>query len=141
MGDRISALELLEDICYNLRRVWGPLDKTTLEMEILRAQMYTSVGQHAKAMNVHEDVLAQLTSDELDMDQVPADEEATIAVKHINELRKAFFQNGAKWPRDKDESTYSDLYQLVQEQVGEDKVWKDAKVEEVNKWVASARSF
>jgi hypothetical protein len=56
MGDRHAALHLAEDICYNLRRVWGPLDKTTLEMSSLLAEMYTAVGQHAKAMAVHEEV-------------------------------------------------------------------------------------
>jgi hypothetical protein len=56
MGNRHAALHLAEDICYNLRRVWGPLDKTTLEMSSLLAEMYTAAGQHAKAMAVHEEV-------------------------------------------------------------------------------------
>jgi hypothetical protein len=61
MGNRHAALHLAEDICYNLRRVWGPLDKTALEMSSLLAEMYTAAGQYAKAMAVHEEVSTQLS--------------------------------------------------------------------------------
>ena len=141
MGERFPALELLEDVCYNLRRVWGPLDKTTLEMETLRAQMYTSLGQHGKAMGVHEDILAHLTSDELDMDQVTGKEEAEIAVKHTQQLRLSFLRNGGKWPAHKDEGIYDELYHIVNEQVSDQDIWKNAKVEDVNKWGSSVQSF
>ncbi|KAK5100290.1 hypothetical protein LTR70_001723 [Exophiala xenobiotica] len=141
MGERSSALDLLEDICYNLRRVWGPLDKTTVEMEQLRSQMYTSLGQHTRAMGVHEDILAHLTSDELDMDQVTGKEEADIAVRHVQQLRLAFLKNGAKWPRDKDEGVYDELYHIVAEQVSDQDAWRNAKVEDVNKWGAAVKSF
>lgn len=141
MGERSSALHLLEDICYNLRRVWGPLDKTTLEMEDLRAQMYTSLGQHARAMAVHEDILAHLTSDELDLDLVTDKEEAEISVKYLQQLRLAFLRNGGKWPKDKDESSYSDLYHVVSEQVKDQDIWKNAKIEDVSKWSGAAKSF
>lgn len=141
MGERSSALDLLEDICYNLRRVWGPLDKTTLEMEQLRSQMYTSLGQHTRAMGVHEDILAHLSSDELDMDQATGKEEADIAVRHVQQLRLAFLRNGAKWPRDKDEGVYDELYHIVAEQVSDQDAWKNAKVEDVNKWGGAAKSF
>lgn len=141
MGERASALALLEDICYNLRRVWGPLDKTTLEMEGLRAQMYTSLGQHARAMGVHEDILAHLTSDELDLDLVTDQEEADIAVKELRDLRLSFLRNGGKWPKDKDQGVYDDLYHVVSEQVAGQETWKNAKVDDVNKWGAAVKGF
>lgn len=141
MGERSAALDLLEDICYNLRRVWGPLDKTTLEMEQLRSQLYTSLGQHTRAMGVHEDILAHLTSDELDMDQVTSKEEADIAVKHFKELRLSYLRNGGKWPKDKDEGVYDDLYHIVNEQLKDQDIWKHAKFEDVNKWHNHVKSF
>lgn len=141
MGERSSALHLLEDICYNLRRVWGPLDKTTLEMEQLRSAMYTSLNQHGRAMGVHEDILAHLSSDELDMDQVSGKEEADIAVRHVQQLRLAFLRNGAKWPGDKDGGVYDELYHIVAEQVSDQDAWKNAKIEDVNKWGGAVKGF
>lgn len=141
MGEKSAAMDLLEDICYNLNRVWGPLDKTTLEMQALRAQMYTTLGQHSRTMGVHEDILAHMTSDELDMDQITDKEEAEIAVKHIQELRRAFLRNGGKWPKDKSEGVYDELYHIVSEQVSGQDVWKNAKVEDVNKWSGAVKTF
>lgn len=141
MGERSSALDLLEDICYNLRRVWGPLDKTTLEMEQLRSQMYTSLNQHTRAMGVHEDILAHLTSDELDMDQVTSKEEAEIAVKQFTQLRLAYLRNGGKWPKDKDQGVYDELYHIVSDQLKDQDIWKNAKFDDVNKWPGAVKSF
>lgn len=141
MGERSSALELLEDICYNLRRVWGPLDKTTLEMEQLRSSMYTSLGQHTRAMAVHEDILAHMTSDELDMDQVTSKEEGEIAVKQFTQLRLSYLRNGGKWPKDKDQGVYDELYHIVADQVKDQDAWKNAKFEDVNKWSGAVKSF
>ena len=141
MGERSSALDLLEDICYNLRRVWGNLDKTTIEMEELRAQMYTSLGQHTRAMGVHEDILAHMTSDELDMDQITSKEEGELAVRHLQQLRLSFLRNGGKWPKDKDVSVYDDLYHIVSEQVADQDAWKNSKVEDVHKWGNAVKTF
>lgn len=110
-------------------------------MENLRAQMYTSLGQHARAMAVHEDILAHLTSDELDLDLVTDQEEAEISVKHLQQLRLAFLRNGGKWPKDKDEGVYDDLYHVVSEQVKDQDLWKNAKVEDVNKWGNAVKTF
>ena len=141
MNESRSALDLLEDICYNLRRVWGPLDNTTLSMESLRAAMYTSLGQNGEAMGVHEEILSHLTSDEIDLDNVSAEKEASIAVAEMQAMRTSFLRNGARWPKNKDEGFYDELYHVVSEQVGKEKAWKDAKIEDVNKWSAAAKSF
>lgn len=103
--------------------------------------MYTSLGQHDRAMGVHEDILAHLTSDELDMDQVTSKEEGEIAVRHLQQLRLSFLRNGAKWPKDKDESVFDELYHIVSEQVADQDAWKRGKVEDVNKWAAAAKTF
>lgn len=110
-------------------------------MEQLRSQMYTSLGQHARAMAVHEDILAHLTSDELDMDQVTSKEEAEIAVKQFTQLRLAYLRNGGKWPKDKEQSVYDELYHIVNDQLKDQDVWKSAKFEDVNKWPGAVKSF
>ena len=141
MNESRSALDLLEDICYNLRRVWGPLANTTLSMEPLRAAMYTSLEQHGHAMGVHEEILSHLVSDEIDLDLVSAEKEASIAVAEMRAMRTSFLRNGGKWPKNKDEGFYDELYHVVSEQVGKEKAWKDAKIEDVNKWSAAVKSF
>ncbi|GIC93466.1 uncharacterized protein Aud_009954 [Aspergillus udagawae] len=45
MGEYMAAIRLAEDIAYNCARVHGPQHPSTDEMNILLAQMYTSVAQ------------------------------------------------------------------------------------------------
>jgi hypothetical protein len=144
MGLRDSAIALAEDMVYNLRRVWGPLDKTTLELSCLLAEMYTAVGQHGKTMGVHEDILGQITSDEIDLDAVPAEEEAEIAARHVDLLKHAYARNNG-WPAEKDAVVYSDLFSAVEGQVGKEKAWTTASsqgsVQPVEKWVTMQKGF
>jgi hypothetical protein len=144
MGLRDAGISLAEDMVYNLRRVWGPLDKTTLELSCLLAEMYTAVGQHGKAMGVHEEILSQITSDEIDLDAVPADEEAEIAARHVDLLKHAYARNNG-WPTEKDATTYSELFKAVEEQVGKEKAWTTASsqgsVQPVEKWVTMNKGF
>lgn len=144
MGLRDSAIALAEDMVYNLRRVWGPLDKTTLELSCLLAEMYTAVGAHAKAMGVHEEILGQITSDEIDLDAVPAEEEAEIAARHVDLLKHAYARNNG-WPAEKDAGAYSELFKAVEGQVGKEKTWQTASsqgsVQPVEKWVTMSKGF
>jgi hypothetical protein len=142
MGNRHSAIHVAEDICYNLRRVWGPLDKTTLEMSSLLAEMYTAVGQHAKAMAVHEEILNQITSDEIDLDEVAPEEAASIATRHLDLLKHSHARNGG-FPADKDAASYTELYRALESQLGSQQAWKtgisSGAVLSPDKW--SAKGF
>ena len=80
-GHPIKALRLCEDIAYNIRRTHGVTHPTTRDMNVLLAQLYTSVGHYylqqggkgknnadlanqyfAKALAVHEEMLRLLVS-------------------------------------------------------------------------------
>ncbi|KAL6713203.1 hypothetical protein ACLMJK_009324 [Lecanora helva] len=61
-----SAIELAEDILYNLRQVYGPSHPPAMQMTNLLASMYMSKGDRAAAMAVHEG--SDLTIDRATLD-------------------------------------------------------------------------
>lgn len=144
MGLRSDAFALAEDMAYNLRRVWGPLDKTTLELTDLLADLYTAAGRHDRAMALHEDVLAWIVSDERDRDDVSKEDEAKIAALHLDLLKHAYARNNG-WPEDKEMSGYVDLFKAVEKLVGGEQPWKTAvnqgSVQSVEKWVTMNKGF
>ncbi|KAL2069847.1 hypothetical protein VTL71DRAFT_14526 [Oculimacula yallundae] len=130
-GQHASAIHLCEDMCYNVRRVWGALDATTLDMHILLAELFTSSDQHAKAMRVHEDILRDAASDKgEEIDQAQA---AAIAVRHLDLLKRTYQRLG-KW--DKQPQSYLDLYQQLAHVFGSEENWKNARIQPIEKWSA-----
>lgn len=128
-GHQELAIQLCEDICYNLRRVWGSLDATTLEMHVLLSSFYTAVGNYRKAMLVHEDVLRDTVSDK--GDELPLAEASQIAVQHLELLKRAYQRLGG-W--DKESQVYVDLYHQVAHVFGSEEGWKKAPPASVDKW-------
>ncbi|MCJ1265779.1 hypothetical protein MMC22_005659 [Lobaria immixta] len=124
---RDNAIHLLEDICYNLRRVWGLLDKTTLLVDTLRSELYTTVGAHAKAMRVHEEILQQIAEDDSDTGSV--DDRSELARFHLDLLRRAHQRLGG-W--EKDANVYVELYNELVEMFRDEKAW--AEVQPIKKW-------
>ena len=55
-GHTDSAIDLAEDILYNLRQVYGPLHPSAVQMMNLLSSIYMSKGDRAAAMAVHEGV-------------------------------------------------------------------------------------
>ncbi|KFY35273.1 hypothetical protein V494_06061 [Pseudogymnoascus sp. VKM F-4513 (FW-928)] len=129
-GHQNKAIGLCEDICYNLRRVWGPLDATTLDMLTLLSSFYTAAGKYRKAMLVHEDVIRDTVSDK--GDELPVAEASQIAVKHVELLKRAYQRLGG-W--DKNPEVYVDLYQQAAHAFGSEASWKNSKPTSVEKWV------
>ena len=127
---RKSAIHLCDEIYYNLRRVWGPLDKTTIEMSTLLSQLYTSAGRYIDAMNVHEEVLRQLVSDE--NDDISMDEAAPMAMTHL-ELLKRSYQRAGGW--EKDPQSCHELYSQLLDAFGKEKGWHSTPIE---KWSTKA---
>jgi tetratricopeptide (TPR) repeat protein len=128
-GHQEIAIHLCEDMCYNLRRVWGALDGTTLEMHNLLSSFYTNAGNYRKALLVHEDVLRDTVSDK--GDELPSAEASQIAVQHLELLKRAYQRLGG-W--DKDQQVYVDLYQQLAHVFGSEENWKNAKTQSVEKW-------
>ncbi|KAN0098801.1 hypothetical protein V8E51_014464 [Hyaloscypha variabilis] len=128
-GHHEEAIHLLEDMCYNLRRVWGALDATTLEMHDLLSAFYTAVGNYRRAMLIHEDLLRDTVSDK--GEELPAAEAAQIAVQQV-ELLKRSYQHLGGW--DKDAQIYIDLYQQLCHVFGSEESWKKANTQSVEKW-------
>ena len=130
-GNHSEAIHLCEDMCYNLRRVWGALDATTLEMHVLLSSFYTSVQNYRKAMLVHEDVLRDTVSDK--GEEIPQAEACAIALHHLELLKRAYQRLGG-W--DKDSQVYVDLYQQLAHVFGGEEAWKkgSSQIQSVEKW-------
>ncbi|KAI9641201.1 hypothetical protein NHQ30_010001 [Ciborinia camelliae] len=128
-----QAIILLEDMCYNIRRVWGPLDPTTLEMQNLLSAFYTSSPHPdlTKAMRIHEDILRSTVSDA--GDELPRDEVCDIAIVQLELLKRVYWRKGS-W--DKDVSVYVDLWQQIGQEFENEHAWKEAVkvLKGVDKW-------
>lgn len=59
LGERKEALDLLQDICYNIRDVYGPLHPLSVECDNLRARLLNTDGQHDHALSIHANVLQE----------------------------------------------------------------------------------
>lgn len=131
-GSRSAAMRLLEDICYNLRRVWGALDPTTLQMDTLRSELYTAAGQHADAMRVHEDILQEIVSDSSPAaGDLSVDSAAQTTRLHLDLLKRAHQRLGG-WNRDP--ALYDDLDSALRDQFRDEKICTD--VLPMRKWSA-----
>lgn len=129
-GHQEQAIKLCEDMCYNLRRVWGSLDATTVEMHNLLSSFYTTAGNYRKAMLVHEDILRDTVSDK--GDELPIAEASQIAVQQLELLKRAYQRLGG-W--DKEPQVYVDLYHQIAHVFGSQEGWKKTAPASVEKWV------
>ena len=107
---RSRAIRLCEDICYNLRRVWGALDPKTLEMSELLSQLYTSMGHYREAMGVHEHVLRLVVEGDDGDDRTIDTMESNRVKMHVEWLKQSYLRLQG-W--DKSEATYRDLVDAI----------------------------
>jgi hypothetical protein len=68
-------------------------------------------------------ILNQINSDEIDLDQVTPEEEASIAARHLDLLKHSHARNGG-FPVDKDPASYLELYRALGSQLGSQQAWK-----------------
>ncbi|KAI9645500.1 hypothetical protein NHQ30_006240 [Ciborinia camelliae] len=130
-----EAINLAEDVAYNLIRVLGVLDPTTVKMKNLLSSLYTSWSRHTQAMNVHYTILRDITSDS--GDEIPRNELCEAAISQIELLRRTYQRLGTGgW--DKDSKLYSDLFQQLNVKFEGEETWKSAPSEIKNpaKWQA-----
>ena len=101
-----EATELCDRICYNLRRSRGWLEPEALTMSRLLAELHTEVGNHAKSMCVHEEILREIDEE--------SDEEKKMdaaLVRDMLELLKRDYARLGRW--EKSEHGYAQLVQTV----------------------------
>lgn len=135
-GRRDAAIHLCEDICYNVRRVWGSSDRVTVEMYNLLASLYTTIGDHAKALAVHEDVCRQTLTVVEDGDIEPA--QGAEITKTQLELMKRSYQRIGGWGAGKDGNEVKELYSQLQQNFGSEKSF--SSVQSVDKWSAKEKA-
>ena len=126
---RHSAIHLCEDICYNMRRVWGPLDRTTIEMYNLLSRLYTTEKRFTDAMVIHEEILRH----ELDSEEELGKDDAATSRKQLELLKRSYQRNGG-W--DKDPKIYSELYRQLSQVFEHERDWQG--VQSVERWNAKA---
>ncbi|KAF2812543.1 uncharacterized protein BDZ99DRAFT_413339 [Mytilinidion resinicola] len=124
-----EAIHLCKDIRYNLARVWGSLDPTTLQFTLLLSELYTATNQYKKAMALHDDVLGQIAYGDNEGLSVP--DSASTAVRHA-ELLKRSFQREGKW--DKGVSSYQDTFAQLDQKFRKEKTWVDTAPKAIDKW-------
>ncbi|KAL9099745.1 MAG: hypothetical protein Q9163_004799 [Psora crenata] len=103
---KAEATRLCEDICYNLRRVWGDLDPKTLEMSDLLSQLYTSQGHYREAQGVHENILRLVVEGDDGDDRTLDTMDSEVARRHVELLKQSFLRLKG-WDKSKD--VYRDL--------------------------------
>lgn len=118
-GHKDAALHLCQDIIYNLRRVWGELDSTTLSMWQLLSELQTATGNLHAAQNVHEEILRSALTAVEDGD-IETDQATVIAINHFEFLKRAFQRSGT-WS--KEASVYKQLQSQLSTEFGKEKSW------------------
>jgi len=124
-----EAVHLCEDICYNLKRVWGALDTTTLYCFNLLSSFHSSRQEYAKAMSVHDAILQQIVSDE-DLNDATAD----IAIQQLRRLKLSFQRNNHKW-NEKGYTHYQELFNALHhvfKHCDYNRKWK--KIDNITEW-------
>jgi len=92
-GQQDLAIQLCEDIIYNLTILRGPLDLMALEMSVALSDLYTTTERYQEAMAVHEKILRQLLSRDVATNNHA--EAAHIAKKHLRYLKQTSQRAGS----------------------------------------------
>ncbi|KAB8245650.1 hypothetical protein BDV35DRAFT_405729 [Aspergillus flavus] len=116
-GRTTQATQLCGGLCYNVKRVWGPFDRSALELTNLLSALYTAEGDHVRAMGVHESVLRQLLEDSTD---IRLSEAVEIASKQTALLQRCYQRNGG-WS--KGSGRYENMFDRLNEKFAKEKKW------------------
>ncbi|KAL9593550.1 MAG: hypothetical protein Q9219_007499 [cf. Caloplaca sp. 3 TL-2023] len=88
---RSEAIRVCEDICYNLRRVWGSHPET-LKMSNLLSQLYTHMGHYREAQGVHENNLRLVVEGDDGDDRTLDTMDAETARLQVELLKQSFLR-------------------------------------------------
>ena len=121
---RSRAIRLCEDICYNLRRVWGTLDPKSLEMSNLLSELYTSMGHYREAQGVHESILRLVVEGDDGEDRTRDTMDPKVTRKHLDLLKQSYLRLKG-W--DKSAASYKELVSAVLTMYKGSTAFKDAQ--------------
>ncbi|KAI4127033.1 MAG: hypothetical protein LQ338_003402 [Usnochroma carphineum] len=129
-GRRSEAIRLCEDICYNLRRVWGSHPKT-LEMSNLLSQLYTNMGHYREAQGLHENNLRLIVEGDDGDDRTLDTMDSQTAYSQVELLKQSYLRLRG-W--DKSPEIYKDLIHDLKQmpEYKSEPEWKD--VRPANEW-------
>ena len=89
-----SAIDLAEDVLYNLRQVYGPSHHSAVQIMNLLSSIYMSKGDRAAAMAVHETADQGApkvgSAGELTDDVVPANQDDNVVRSRIERLLQQY---------------------------------------------------
>jgi hypothetical protein len=121
---RALAIDLCQDICYNLQRVWGRFDPTTVEMFHLLSALYAAEGNHPKVMSLQQDLLKDLLTAYEEDGTVEKPRAAVIAVDEMRRLKRTFLRAGG-W--NKNQTEWKGLFDGLHEAFHGEGCWKASK--------------
>lgn len=98
-----QAISLIEDICYNLRDVYGPLHALTVQCENLRARFLNSQGQYDNSSRIHADLIQETLRGRQHDDSI------TALILEQSRLFKAAFALSGGWSENANRDQYLGL--------------------------------
>jgi len=127
-GKRTEAIDLCNDIRYNVKRVWGAVDPSTVLSYNLLSAMYTAAGAYDKAMALHVELLREALAPENE-DEL-ADISSDVILQQMNLLKRSYQRLG-RWIEDPEE--YKKLWHGFEELFKPtDDLWKG--IDHINTW-------
>ena len=135
---RAGAIDLCQDICYNLQRVWGAFDPTTLSMFRLLSALYAAENNHKKALSLRGDVLKNLLTAYEEDGTVEESQGAIIAVDELRLLKRTYLRCGG-WDSNREE--WEELFGNLNDAFHGQGCWKASKTASlgIDKWDASGK--
>ncbi|KAI9768306.1 MAG: hypothetical protein M1840_004914 [Geoglossum simile] len=128
-GHKEEAIDLLEDMAYNLRRVFTMRDPQTLDCYNHLSAIYTLAGQYSKSMAIHGDIISEALAE--DYNGTYADSTAKLIHEQLQLLKRSYQRLG-KWD-DRGEEFYCKMWDESVELFREDRpVW--SKNDNIRKW-------
>jgi len=131
-GKRAEAIELCSDILYNVKRVWGAIDTTTVLSYNLLSAMYTAAGSYDKAMELHVELLRETLAPENEDELVSV---ASGVILQQLKLLKRSYQRLGRWIQNPEE--YLKLWDGFEELFDPtDDLWKG--IDHIKSWTPKA---
>jgi hypothetical protein len=120
-GNRTDAIDLAEDIRYNLHDLYGCLDPGTIKMTSLLASFYVANGQPAYAIPLHRDVLLHIPEKD-NWNQQPWMTDLAMARIGFEQARllKLAYQRSGERSASEEEAAISDAINSCRSISGED---------------------